>query len=270
MERIGIIIVAGGNGNRMGTSRPKQFLLLDGLPILARTINTFAATLPAAPLIVVLPEEHVVFWKNLAARFEVAKHTVVTGGAQRFYSVRNGLAALADDIELIAVHDGVRPLVSADLILRTAESAAEHGAAIPVIEPTDTFRETDGASSHSIDRRRLRAVQTPQIFRAELLHRAYEAEFSPTFTDDASVVELAGHPVFLCDGEHRNFKITTPEDLIIAEALLAADAEAEQEKARAETEATEADNDRYNAEAMAAAKAWNEQNKPISDDGNNL
>lgn len=266
MERIGIIIVAGGNGNRMGTSCPKQFLLLDGLPILARTINTFAATLPTAPLVVVLPEEHVGFWKNLAARFEVTKHTVVTGGAQRFHSVRNGLAALSDDVALIAVHDGVRPLVSADLIRRTAESAAEHGAAIPVIEPADTFRETDGASSHSIDRHRLRAVQTPQIFRAEPLRRAYEAEFSPAFTDDASVIEQAGHPVFLCDGERRNIKITTPEDLIIAEALLAADAEAEQEKARAETEATEADNDA----AAATAKAWNEQNKPISDDGNNL
>lgn len=135
--------------------------------------------------------------------------------------MKNGLAALKRDPELIAVQDGVRPLGSQELIRRTVAAAAEHGTAIPVIEPVDSFRETDGAASQIIDRRCLRIVQTPQVFRAELLRRAYETEYRPEFTDDASVVELSGETVFLCEGERANLKITTPEDTVIAEALLA-------------------------------------------------
>ncbi|WP_279093234.1 2-C-methyl-D-erythritol 4-phosphate cytidylyltransferase [Alistipes finegoldii] len=222
MERqTGVIIVAGGGGSRMGGARPKQFMLLGGIPILARTINNFAAALPGAEIVVVLPAEHTGFWHNLSARFEVAPHTVAEGGRERFHSVKNGLAALKRDPELIAVQDGVRPLGSQELIRRTVAAAAEHGTAIPVIEPVDSFRETDGAASQIIDRRRLRIVQTPQVFRAELLRRAYETEYRPEFTDDASVVELSGEAVFLCEGERANLKITTPEDTVIAEALLA-------------------------------------------------
>lgn len=227
MQRIGIIIVAGGSGRRAGGTLPKQFRFLGGMPVLARTINNFAAALPGAEIVVVLPEEHIEFWKNLAARFDVAAHKVAAGGAERFDSVKNGLEALASEPELIAVQDGVRPLGSAELIRRVAEAAAEHGAAIPVVEPVDSFRETDGAnaagngSSHIVDRRRLRIVQTPQVFRADLLRRAYGTEYRPEFTDDASVVEEEGQTVFLCPGERANLKITTPEDLIAAEALLA-------------------------------------------------
>ena len=148
-------------------------------------------------------------------------NTVAEGGRERFQSVKNGLAALKRDPELIAVQDGVRPLGSQELIRRTVAAAAEHGTAIPVVEPVDSFRETDGAASQIIDRRRLRIVQTPQVFRAELLRRAYETEYRPEFTDDASVVELSGEAVFLCEGERANLKITTPEDTVIAEALLA-------------------------------------------------
>ena len=180
----------------MGGARPKQFMLLGGMPILARTINNFAAALPGAEIVVVLPAEHTGFWHNLSARFEVAPHTVAEGGRERFHSVKNGLAALKRDPELIAVQDGVRPLGSQELIRRTVAAAAEHGTAIPV-------------------------VQTPQVFRAELLRRAYETEYRPEFTDDASVVELSGEAVFLCEGERANLKITTPEDTVIAEALLA-------------------------------------------------
>ena len=207
MERqTGVIIVAGGGGSRMGGARPKQFMLLGGIPILAHTINNFAAALPGAEIVVVLPAEHTGFWHNLSARFEVAPHTVAEGGRERFHSVKNGLAALKRDPELIR---------------RTVAAAAEHGTAIPVVEPVDSFRETDGAASQIIDRRRLRIVQTPQVFRAELLRRAYETEYRPEFTDDASVVELSGEAVFLCEGERANLKITTPEDTVIAEALLA-------------------------------------------------
>ena len=173
----------------MGGARPKQFMLLGGMPILARTINNFAAALPGAEIVVVLPAEHTGFWHNLSARFEVAPHTVAEGGRERFHSVKNGLAALKRDPELIAVQDGVRPLGSQELIRRTVAAAAEHGTAIPV--------------------------------RAELLRRAYETEYRPEFTDDASVVELSGEAVFLCEGERANLKITTPEDTVIAEALLA-------------------------------------------------
>lgn len=186
------------------------------MPVLARTINALAAALPGAPIVAVLPEAHIAYWRNLAARFDVARHTVAAGGAERFHSVRNGLAALPETVELIAVHDGVRPMASAELIRRTTEAAATHGAAVPAIVPADSFRETDGTASRPTDRSRLRAVQTPQVFEAALLRRAYETEFSPAFTDDASVVEHAGHPVFLCEGERRNFKITAPEDLVLA------------------------------------------------------
>lgn len=239
MERTGIIIVAGGTGRRAGGARPKQFAFLAGMPVLARTINNFAAAMPGAEIVTVLPQQHIEFWNNLAARFDVAAHTVVAGGTERFDSVKNGLAALKSDPELIAVQDGVRPLGTAGMIRRVAEAAARHGAAIPVVEPVDSFRETEGAAdgegivpSRIVDRRRLRIVQTPQVFRADVLRRAYETEYRAEFTDDASVVEAAGHPVCLAEGERENLKLTTPEDFTIAEALIAA-REEEAEEAQA-------------------------------------
>lgn len=228
MERTAVIIVAGGSGRRMGEGLPKQFRFLGNLPVLARTIGLFADALPGAEIVVVLPEGHISFWKDLAARFDVAGHRVVAGGAERFDSVRCGLKALTGDPELIAVQDGVRPLGTAEMIRRVVRAAAEHGAAIPVVEPVDSFRETDSAgNSHPVDRSRLRCVQTPQVFRADVLCNAYAAEFRPAFTDDASVVEAAGHPVCLVPGERGNIKLTAPEDFIVAEALLTAREEAE-------------------------------------------
>lgn len=228
MERTAVIIVAGGSGRRMGEGLPKQFRFLGNMPVLARTIGLFADALPGAEIVVVLPEGHISFWKDLAARFDVAGHRVVAGGAERFDSVRCGLKALTGDPELIAVQDGVRPLGTAEMIRRVVRAAAEHGAAIPVVEPVDSFRETDSAgNSHPVDRSRLRCVQTPQVFRADVLRNAYAAEFRPAFTDDASVVEAAGHPVCLVPGERGNIKLTAPEDFIVAEALLTAREEAE-------------------------------------------
>lgn len=222
MKRSGVIIVAGGQGRRCGGRIPKQFALLAGRPVLAHTIGNFAQALPGASIVVVLPAEHIDFWNNLRARFDVAPHTVTAGGAERFHSVRNGLAALPEDVGLIAVQDGVRPLGSPKLIRRLIAEAAEHGTAIPVVEATDSYRETDGGTSHPLDRRRLRIVQTPQVFDAALLREAYRTDYDPEFTDDASVVERNGHAVRLCEGERQNLKITAPEDLAIAEALLAA------------------------------------------------
>ena len=243
MESTGIIIVAGGSGRRAGGVRPKQFAFLAGMPVLARTINNFAAAMPGAEIVAVLPEQHIEFWKNLAARFDVAAHTVATGGAERFDSVKNGLAALTTDPELIAVQDGVRPLGTAGMIRRVAAAAALHGAAVPVVEAVDSFRETEGepdaegvVPSRIIDRRRLRIVQTPQFFRAEVLRRAYETEYRAEFTDDASVVEAAGYRVCLAEGERGNLKLTTPEDFTVAEALIAAREEAGEEQATTDAE----------------------------------
>lgn len=220
MAKHGVIIVAGGSGSRMQSALPKQFLMLGGLPVVARTINTFAEALPSADIVVVLPEAHIPLWRNLEARFDVAPHRCVAGGAERFHSVKCGIEALGSDVEYIAVHDGVRALASKRLIIRTLLDAEKSGATIPVVEVADSFRRVDGAESHIVPRSELRAVQTPQIFSAELLRRAYEQPFDSRFTDDASVVEAMGHPISLVDGERSNLKLTTPEDLEWAEYYL--------------------------------------------------
>ena len=217
---IGIVIVAGGSGKRLGGGVPKQFRIVGNEPLLARTINTFATTLPAAEIVVVLPAEHIDFWHDLKSRFIVARHKTVAGGSERFHSVKAGIAALGDDTKLIAVHDGVRALCTKKLIVRTVQCAIENGSAVPAVMPVDSLRAVDGDGSHIVDRSSLRIIQTPQIFDAETLRRAYETTFDPAFTDDASVVERAGRSIVLCEGERSNIKITTPEDIAIAEALL--------------------------------------------------
>ena len=221
MAKRGVIIVAGGVGQRMGATIPKQFMMLGQEPVLARTINLFSEALPKAELVVVLPEEHIALWRNIAARFDVAPHKIASGGKERFDSVKSGLAALSDEVETIAVHDAVRPLATKKLIIRLALAAEDAQAVIPVIAPHDSIRQVEGERSYIVDRSQLRMVQTPQFFQAEVLRRAYEQSFSPLFTDDASVVEAAGGEVTLIEGEVQNIKITTTIDLTIAEAILA-------------------------------------------------
>lgn len=203
----------------MGGALPKQFSIIGGKPILAHTINAFRKALPASRIVVVLPAEYIEFWKNLSARFEVAKHSVVEGGKERFYSVKNGIEALSDAVDLIAVQDGVRPFASKEMILRVVDCALENGAAIPVVKAVDSYRAVEGDESKIIDRTPLRIVQTPQIFAAPILRAAYDTTFMPHFTDDASVVEFSGEKVALCEGEYTNIKITTPADLVLAEAI---------------------------------------------------
>lgn len=209
----------------MGGTLPKQFMLLGGEPVVARTINTFAEALPSADIVVVLPEEHIPLWRNLSARFDIAPHRTVAGGAERFISVKCGIEALGDDVEYIAVHDGVRSLVSKRLIIATLLDAEKHGATIPVVEVTDSYRMMDNEGndgrSHIVERSRLRIVQTPQIFRADILRKAYRLPYNATFTDDASVVESLGERVWLVEGERTNIKLTTPSDLSFAEWCLA-------------------------------------------------
>ena len=228
--RVGVIIVAGGSGKRMGGALPKQFSFVGGEPILARTIKTFRKALPTSRIVVVLPGEYIDFWKNLSARFEVAKHSLVEGGAERFHSVKNGIEALSDAVDLIAVQDGVRPFASKELILRTVACAAENGSAIPVVKAVDSYRAVEGEESHIIDRTPLRIVQTPQIFAAPILRAAYDTEFRAEFTDDASVVEFSGENISLCEGDYLNIKITTPNDISLANAIVAMEKENKEDK----------------------------------------
>ncbi|MBP5689173.1 MAG: 2-C-methyl-D-erythritol 4-phosphate cytidylyltransferase [Muribaculaceae bacterium] len=217
------IIVAGGSGKRFGSDMPKQFLPLNGKAVLMHTIEKFDQA--GATIVVVLPAEHQEMWLAMCkdSNFPVS-HMVATGGKTRFESVKNGIAAIEDlaDADLVAVHDGVRPLASVELINRCYDTAQHNGSAIPVVNPNDSIRQVlDDGTSRQLLRSSLRAVQTPQTFRAELLRGAYDVEESPLFTDDASVVESAGHQVTLVEGEVTNIKITTPLDMTIAKALCA-------------------------------------------------
>ena len=209
----------------MGGALPKQFMMLDNEPILARSINRMHEALPAAEIVVVLPEEHIELWKNIAARFDVARHKIALGGKERFHSVKNGLAALSDEVAIVGIHDAVRPLASKKLIIKLFLEAENSTAVIPVVAPIDSYRIVEGDNSRIIDRSALRMVQTPQVFQAEALRKAYEQPFSSTFTDDASVMEAAGHKVTLVEGERENIKITTPSDMLIAEAIINAESE---------------------------------------------
>ena len=220
MGKRGVVIVAGGSGRRMHSALPKQFMLLGGIPVVARTINTFAEALPGAEIVVVLPEGHIAMWKNLAARFDVAVHKCVAGGAERFHSVKAGIEALSEDVTSIAVHDGVRALVSKRLIIRAALAIEENDAVIPVIEVVDSYRRVEQGGSTILPRSELRIVQTPQIFKSSILRKAYTQEFDQAFTDDASVVEAMGIKITLVDGERTNIKLTTPEDMEWAEWML--------------------------------------------------
>lgn len=217
MSKRGVVIVAGGSGSRMQSSIPKQFMILGGEPVVARTINTFAEALPGAEIVVVLPEEHIAMWKNLASRFDVAVHKCVAGGKERFHSVKCGIEALSEDVEYIAIHDGVRALATKRLIIGAMLEVERCDAVIPVIDAVDSYRVVDGDKSSVISRSMLRIVQTPQVFRADILRKAYNQEYSPSFTDDATVVEAMGIDIKLISGERSNIKLTTPEDMTWAE-----------------------------------------------------
>ena len=173
VNRVGVIIVAGGSGKRMNNSTPKQFMILGQEPILVRTINRFAQSLPSSQIVLVLASDYIDYWNNLSARFECAKHMVVAGGKERFHSVKSGIEAISGTVDTIAIHAGVRAFISDELIKRTLECAISNGSAIPVIKVKESFRVVDGDSSRVIDRDSLRVVQTPQLFDATIIRRAY-------------------------------------------------------------------------------------------------
>jgi 2-C-methyl-D-erythritol 4-phosphate cytidylyltransferase len=214
------VIVAGGQGTRMGTAMPKQFLELEGKPVLHHTLQAFIDALPGVHLILVLPAHQVSYAQMILQTFpERIDLTIVTGGETRFHSVKNGLQGIPED-GIILVHDGVRPLASRELIQRCYRQAAEKGSAIPAIPVADSMRLVNEEGSEPVDRSQLRIIQTPQTFRASILLPAFEQPYSESFTDEATVVESYGDEIYLVEGERSNLKITTPEDMVIAAALL--------------------------------------------------
>lgn len=214
------IIVAGGKGARMLSTIPKQFIEIQGKPILMHTLEIFNKYDVNQEIVVVLPEEQVDFWKELCKKHAFTlKHKIVNGGESRFFSVKNALETINTPC-LIAIHDGVRPFVSIETIKRCFEKAEKTGAVIPVINIIDSIRQLDESGSRAVDRTLYKQVQTPQIFKSDLLKNAYKQEFSELFTDDASVVEATGAKIHLVEGNRENIKITTDFDLKMAEILL--------------------------------------------------
>lgn len=212
-----IIVVAGGAGKRMHTDVPKQFLLLAGRPVLMHTLEALA---PWGCLVLALPEQHFALWKQLCTQYHFTlPHQVVAGGAERFFSVKNALQVVPEG-GLVAVHDGVRPLVSQATLQRLFEAAKQHRAVVPVLPMSESVRQLLPQGSKAVERSAYVRVQTPQVFESTLLKQAYNQAYCPQFTDDASVVETLGVAVALCEGNPENIKITCPADLQVAEALL--------------------------------------------------
>jgi len=214
------LIVAGGSGSRMGTSVPKQFLELAGKPVLMHTIEKFRSFDSSIRIIVVLPHDHTGLWRKLADRHSFSVlHDVVSGGVTRFESVKNGLQLISSR-GYVAIHDGVRPLVSLDTIYRCFTEAEKYGNAVPSINPADSLRLVTDQGNIPVNRNHLRLIQTPQVFDTELIIKAYQQEYSPEFTDDATLLERTGESIRLVEGNRENIKITNPEDLVVAEALM--------------------------------------------------
>ena len=214
------IIVAGGKGQRMGRDLPKQFIVIGGEPILMHTLRRFYEVV-RDDIFVVLPKEHIDYWDTLCSEYHFdIPHRVVEGGSTRFYSVKKGLDAIVNTEGCVAIHDGVRPFPSCELIENAFLTAFQTGSAVPVFPVTDSMRCISSEGSEIVDRSKYCIVQTPQVFNLELLKRAYEQPFNEMFTDDASVFEAAGGKVTLINGNRENIKLTHPADLLWAEIYL--------------------------------------------------
>jgi 2-C-methyl-D-erythritol 4-phosphate cytidylyltransferase len=213
MQKIALI-VAGGQGERMNAPIPKQFLLLKGTPILMYTLKQFSHF---EKIVLVLPSIHFDYWYSLCDTYSFTlKHTLVEGGGTRFHSVKNGLGKV-DDESIVAIHDGVRPLVSTSLINLLISKATDGVGVIPILPVKDSIRKVDGETSIHVDRSKLYKVQTPQCFLSSDIKDAYTQEYSEKFTDDASVFESSGGKINTILGENKNIKITTEEDFRILE-----------------------------------------------------
>jgi 2-C-methyl-D-erythritol 4-phosphate cytidylyltransferase len=218
-----VVIVAGGNGSRMNSNIPKQFLLLNGKPVLYYAIDTFLKTFEDCKIILVLPEEYIAAGQEIIdAFFDYNRIDIVIGGRTRFHSVQNGLAKIDDEDSVVFVHDAVRPMLSSALIYRCLASVIEFGTAIPVIDCKDSVRIINEDGNEALERSSIKLVQTPQAFHGKILLPAFNIDYKEKFTDEASVVEAFGLKVSLVEGEEENIKITKPADLIIAESILSA------------------------------------------------
>lgn len=214
------IIVAAGSGQRMGAGIPKQFLLLKGKPVLQYTIQSFLHSYHDMNIILVLPQSYISQGQEIITKIDAEEKVKITGGGEtRFESVKRGLAYITHP-SVVFVHDGVRCMVSHKLIQNCFRQAVEKGSAVPAVAATDSIRIDEEFSHYTIDRNRVRIIQTPQTFRSEILSEAFKQEYKPTFTDEATVVEAAGNKVFLIEGDYNNLKITRPIDLCIAEKIL--------------------------------------------------
>ena len=212
-----VIIVAGGKGLRMGGELPKQFIPLNGKPVLMHTLEVFHRWDSSARLVLVLPEAHQSYWDMLCRELNCnIPHKIVPGGETRFHSVQNGLREAAD-CDLIGVHDGVRPFVTPEVIETCFRSAEEKGAVMAVVQSIDSLREKIGDQNRAVDRRNFYIVQTPQVFYRDWLLEAYKQPYQPDFFDDATVVEHYGKTIHLIEGNLENIKITTPIDILYAE-----------------------------------------------------
>ncbi|MBL6445459.1 2-C-methyl-D-erythritol 4-phosphate cytidylyltransferase [Fulvivirga sp. 29W222] len=215
------IIVAGGKGSRMNSATPKQFMLLNGIPILIHTINAFFEYSDQIKIILVLPQNDIATWEGLCAKYRFKKPLQTTvGGTSRFESVKKGLAQIERENGLVAIHDGVRPLVSPDIIATSFKLAAVHQSAIAAVRLKESIRIINQDITKAVDRANYRLIQTPQTFALSLIKQAYEIKEEASLTDDASVAERAGYTISLFEGSYENIKVTTPEDIAVAEALL--------------------------------------------------
>ena len=222
-----IIIVAGGTGSRINSDIPKQFLELKGKPIVMCTIEKFVATIPEINIVLVLSPAYIELWKALCLKYNFTiSCTITVGGETRFHSVKNGLILVPENV-VVGIHDAARPFVSSQTIIKTFQTAELKGNASPAIPMNESIREVKSTSYKAVDRTNFQIIQTPQCFHSSLLNKAFLQAYNPLFTDDASVLELIGEKINLIEGNRENIKITTPQDLIIAEALashLSADA----------------------------------------------
>ncbi len=214
------IIVAGGSGVRMGADIPKQFLPLNGLPILMHTLKVFHSLANTPIIYLVLPKSEHLRWQQLCQEHSFSiSHSVVAGGDTRFQSVKNGLDSI-DGSGLVAIHDGVRPLVTAELIEKCYTQAQAYGNAIPALQPVETIRLGSITQSKLIKRDECWLVQTPQVFDVETIKKCYKIHWKAIFTDDASVAEHGGVSIRMVEGEKQNIKITTPADIMVAQSIL--------------------------------------------------
>lgn len=219
MKKIAVI-VAGGKGTRMNSDIPKQFMLLKGKPVLYYTIKAFLDAFEDMEFILVLPSEHIGMGQEIIDGYFPRSHfRICEGGSTRFNSVQNGLALIKDEC-IIFVHDGVRCLLSADLITRCFEAAVQTGTAVPAIDSKDSLRLLTGNGNKMLNRNKVKIIQTPQTFHSKILLPAFNIDYKPKFTDEASVVEAYGLKLNIIEGEENNIKITTPFDIQLAENLL--------------------------------------------------